>query len=420
MVCLISIINGVKKFFITYLSYYKGINFAGWLILISNLVNRIGSATVLFLSVYFHTKLNYSLTQVGVLLGLYGFGSIVGSLTGGMLSVKFRPILILIFSLFISSILFWFLSFINHYYSLLILLFCLGLFVSIGQPAISLLLNSCVDNSIDRLKIFSLYRVMNNIGVSITGIVGGILATYSFEYIFYLDSITSFLSSCFLLFFLSSYKLYEDRKMNTQENLLDVRFKNVLIDKYFMILWVILLFVLLIFSQVMTAYPIYLHESYKLSTENIGAVFSLNGILIAIFQVPLTHKMKNIDLHLSAMIGVIFIGVGFAILPLSTSLVVALLSCIIWTFGEMLFFPTNMTLVLNHIDSSYQGKYMAIYDLAFSISKLFFPALGMSIYQFIGGNNLWAIFGFVSVFIAALLLKMKSLEFNNHEISKNE
>lgn len=388
----------IKKYF----SHYRGINFFGWLVLIANLINRLGSSTVLFLSVYLNTKLNYPLMQIGFLLGVYGFGCIAGSLLGGVLSDIIKPILILIFSLIVSAFVFVLLVFSKSYYILIFVLLSLGLIISLGQPAINLVLNSCVTSE-NRLKIFSLYKVTNNIGVSITGLIGGLVAAYGFKYLFYLDGITSFLSACCLLFFLKKFHRNQNGDICKKETLSTISFKDVLFDKYFMALWAVYLLVLLLFIQMTTSYPIYLQEFYKLNIKWIGFLYAINGILIAIFQVPLSNKVKQNDLHLFALIGVMFIGIGFGILPLGTSFIIAIFSCVILTFGEILFFPVNTTLVLNHIDFSQKGKYMAIYDVAFSISRLFFPFVGMFLYQSIGGNTLWLMFLAISIMISIFL-----------------
>lgn len=274
-----------------------------------------------------------------------------------------------------------------------------------GQPAISLSLDTYL-NKESRLRAFSIYRMTNNIGVSITGIIGGILATHHFNYLFYLDGISSFLAAAILFFSLGKMGF----KSAPQNKVLSTTsFKTVLLDKFFMLIWITMIFALLVFIQITSTYPIYLHQNYQLSTKSIGAIFALNGILVAFMQVPITNQFSKFNLFYVAITGIMLIGIGLGILPYGSTLFIAILSCIAWTIGEMLFFPTTMTLVLSHIDSSCKGKYMSIYDVAITISKLFFPFLGTLCYQKIGGNMLWLFCLISSMIGSAILCYLKSV-----------
>lgn len=385
---------------------YKGIQFQTWIILISNLINRVGTATILFLSIYLHSLLSFSLNQIGFLLGFYGFGSLLGSFSGGILSDKIQPLFIVIFSLLTASFFFFLLPFLHNYYFLSLWLLLLGYLTSIGQPATNLVLNACIKKE-ERLKVFSLYRVTNNIGLSITAMMGGFLSTINFSWLFYLDAMTSLLAGLFLLYFINSFSLTQKRKLKVFSK---TSFFMLYKDHYFFKIWLILLTTLLIFSQLLVTYPLYLHQIYKISTQEIGIIFAFNSLSIILFQAHLTHFLRNLSLPLLVRCGILLIGLGVGFLPFGTSFCIALLSCFIWTLGEMLFFPAIMALVLEHIHSKQQGKYMAMYDIAFSISKLFFPLLGMILYQYLGGNLLWEFFLCLSILaISFSCLKKRSL-----------
>lgn len=106
----------IYNFFKNYLKHYKGISQNGWVILTANLINKTGSATALFLSIYLHMHLYYSLVVSGILIGSYGAGCILGSFLGGVLSDKVKPVFILILSLLISAIFFYYA---NHHNKIL-------------------------------------------------------------------------------------------------------------------------------------------------------------------------------------------------------------------------------------------------------------------------------------------------------------
>jgi predicted MFS family arabinose efflux permease len=383
-----------------YWASYSGINPSIWFLLLVILINRVGSTTVFFLSLYFKNILNFNLSYIGILLGLYGLGCFVGNILSGILSDYLRPISILVFSFVLSALLYVGLSIPTSYLVISAILIFLGIAVSVGQPSTSVILGNLVSEN-NRLKVFSLYRVINNIGVSIAGVIGGFVASLSFKAIFYIDGLTAFLAGIALVLFI--YKgdvLSKDNNKQTSVENASQSFISVLSDNYFISICAMVVCMLVVFMQVTSIYPIYLQQAYSLDTNRIGFLFALNGLLIAIFQVPLTKLSDKLDITYLAILGTILLGVGLGTLPFGSSFLFALVSCVIWTLGEMLFFPSNTTLAFNHIKTN-KGKYMAVYEAAISGSRLVFPFLGALIYQYLGMNVVWYL-GFVCALLVSI------------------
>ena len=53
------------------------------------LVNRSGSVVLFFLSMYLTKELGFSIESAGIMLSLYGGGSLIGALVGGNLTDRF-------------------------------------------------------------------------------------------------------------------------------------------------------------------------------------------------------------------------------------------------------------------------------------------------------------------------------------------
>ena len=77
-----------------FLNAYKGISREVWLISAVQFINRVGSMVIFFLAVYLREQLSFSLEQVGVLMSIFGLGSLAGVYIGGKLvdRVGFYPV----------------------------------------------------------------------------------------------------------------------------------------------------------------------------------------------------------------------------------------------------------------------------------------------------------------------------------------
>ncbi|GAB3968428.1 hypothetical protein GCM10027615_20230 [Plantactinospora veratri] len=67
-----------------------------WYLWTGTLINRLGSFVLVFLAIYLTTERGFSEFQAGIVLGLWGAGGAVGTLTGGILTDRWgrRPTLL--------------------------------------------------------------------------------------------------------------------------------------------------------------------------------------------------------------------------------------------------------------------------------------------------------------------------------------
>jgi MFS family permease len=70
-----------------------------------------------------------------------------------------------------------------------------------------------------------------------------------------------------------------------------------------------------------------------------------------------------------------------------------LLAVIIATIGEMIFFPTNKALAANFAPAELRGRYMAVYDLGWTIPATFGPAAAGLILDRYDPDLLWYLGG---------------------------
>lgn len=61
-----------------YRNAYGGLSKGSWLLALVMLINRSGTMVVPFLTVYLTQNLHFSVSQAGIIMGLFGFGPCLG------------------------------------------------------------------------------------------------------------------------------------------------------------------------------------------------------------------------------------------------------------------------------------------------------------------------------------------------------
>src|SRR3712207_8579894 len=64
-----------------------------WFLWTGTLINRLGAFVVIFLAIYLTGERGFSQSEAGLVIGLYGVGGAIGTMTGGVLTDRWgrRP-----------------------------------------------------------------------------------------------------------------------------------------------------------------------------------------------------------------------------------------------------------------------------------------------------------------------------------------
>ena len=98
-----------------YFDNYRGFSREIWILTLMTFINRAGTMVLPFLSKYLKEDLGFSFGQVGWIMVCFGLGSMLGSWLGGKLSDKIGFYKIMIFSLFTTGVLFFFVQYVTSF-----------------------------------------------------------------------------------------------------------------------------------------------------------------------------------------------------------------------------------------------------------------------------------------------------------------
>ena len=132
----------MKRLLKLYLNTFDGLSREVWWLALITLINRAGTMVIPFLSLYLTEDLEFSPSTVGSIMAAFGLGSVVGSWLGGKLTDKIGYYKIMVFSLFVSGLLFVLLQYLKTVLSLSIGIFVLMLVADMFRPAMFVALSA--------------------------------------------------------------------------------------------------------------------------------------------------------------------------------------------------------------------------------------------------------------------------------------
>lgn len=181
-----------------YRDAYTGLSRDTWYLTLVMLINRSGTMVVPFMTIYCTQKLHFTLTQAGFIMGLFGFGSIIGALIGGKITDRFGFYIQQIVALFSGGVMFIVTRYLTSYPLLCVGVFVLSICNESFRPAnaAAVAFYSTAENC---TRSYSLNRLAVNLGWAVGGALGGFLASVSYGLLFWADGCTNVLAALLLL-----------------------------------------------------------------------------------------------------------------------------------------------------------------------------------------------------------------------------
>jgi MFS family permease len=236
-----------------------------------------------------------------------------------------------------------------------------------------------------------------NAGWAFGPATAGILAAHGFFWLFAGDAATSALFGVVALAFLPDTAAASRSTCSwmeaTRTLARDRRLHQVLFASICMAL---------IFFQMNSTYGLaVVHLGYSPATY--GALISLNGALVVLFELPLTTVTRRFPALRVVAFGFFVAGLGFALNAFAAT-VPALAACIVlFTLGEMCAMPVASAYVAELSPSNMRGRYMGTYGLTWTLAQVLGPGLGMRFYS-ASPTAYWLSGGALGLIAASILL----------------
>ncbi len=379
-----------------------------WMLFFTMLINRIGTMVLPFLALYLTQKIGVSLTKAGLVLTFYGIGALLTSPFLGKISDRVGALKLMKVSLIVSSIFLFVFPFINGITNILIYTLVWSVINEAFRPAILSLVSEVVSSEQKR-SAYAVIRLAANLGMSIGPVVGGLLVLINFNLIFIVDGITTLLAGLFLIFSPWQYKTIVSNSINTDSAHSEIKkIENIFSDKRLIYFLIALLPIPLIYFQVNASMPIYLVRDLHFSETIYGIVFTINTVLIILVEVPLTNMLNHWSDRKMLSIGALLCAIGFGGMAFIKDIYGLVATIIIWTFGEMIFFPSSSAYMSEISPENRKGEYMGAYQTTFNLAFAFGPWFGTVVMSTFGSSTLWIATFVLGSTASIMTLKIKS------------
>ncbi len=392
-------LNGICVYFsgVSFLLFYKR-SFSGvkpkiWYLAIITLINRAGAMVLPFLSLYLTTEEGYDLVTTGNILLMFGVGSFLGNYFGGILTDRFGPFRIQLFSLWVTSLSFLVLMHLHTPLSFAMGLLVTSCLMDLFRPA-NMTAVSRLESAENRTKAVGVIRLAINIGFAAGPAFGGLIAfTLGYDWLFMIDAITCFLAGGLMLGLFRTQMRTEGSEQKAKKDEPKGNVKEVFKDRLFLFFLFLVFIMACVFMQIFNVIPVFFKQDMLFTEAQIGYLMAFNGVLIVFIELPLIELMKKRnELKLIAS-GCILLAISYLILIFDQWSVVAILCLLFFTIGEILILPYTTTAIMNRAPEHLKGRYLAFYGMAFSICHMVAPLMGMNVASAYGFSPLWWLLG---------------------------
>lgn len=361
-------------------------------------VNRAGSFVMLFLSIYVSEQLKLGPAFAGYCIGAIGLGSVCSALLGGHLADHFGRRATMLLAMFGGAFMLVVLSFVRSAPLFLAVAFVTALVMELYRPAVSAMISD-VTAPEQRAQAFGLMYVMVNLGFAIAPPVGGFLAGYSFQWLFWGDALTTALGGLVILWFIREShpgmspdtivtRTPDAKVARTPELPISAAAKHIACDTTFLLFCLCNLITSMVFMQAIFTLPVYL-SSRGYTPQDFGRVICVNGLLIVLFQFAVTHATKRFHRITVLIVGDLLIGLGISLTAFAGSAQLLIGTIAIWTLGEMLQAPHKPALVADLAPVELRARYMGVLGLSWALSQAIGAPIGGYVLARFGPNVLW-------------------------------
>ncbi len=389
--CRVQLCPMLKTAFSRYINSFRGFTREIWILTLVTFINRAGTMVLPFLTKYLNEDLEFSYSDVGTIMVFFGLGSMLGSYLGGKLTDSIGFYKVMIFSLFVSGLLFFGLQYVTSFYGLCIAMFVIMTIADMFRPAMFVSLGAYAKPE-NRTRALTLVRLAVNLGFAAGPAMGGlIIMNIGYHGLFWVDG-----ASCILAISIF-WLLVKEKKKTIEENAVSesVAVKSVYSDRPFWVFLLVIFITGMVFFQLFTTLPLYHQKAYGLTEFQTGLLLTLNGFLVFLLEMPIVNYFdrKKVNKVKLVLVGSLFMALGFYVLLLNVWAGILVINVLFLTFGEIFAFPFSNSFALGRAPRGQEGRYMAFYSMSFSLAHIMSSKTGMNIFDHFGYLTNWVVMG---------------------------
>lgn len=344
-----------------------GLPRAFWALWAGSFVNRLGTMVEPFLAFYLTGVRGLSVAATGVVLALFGLGSIFAMIIGGVLTDRVGRRATLTGGMLATAAAMLALGYTTAVPAVVAVVFVLGVTIDMYRPASQALIADLVGPA-ERARAFGLIFWAINLGFSVAMVLGGTLARAGFTWLFWCDALTCLVYGAIV------WRIVPETRVRRAERE-SGSFLDVLRDRVAVCSVLIVLAYAFVYLQSYSTLPLLMRHA-GLSPSVYGLAMAVNGIGIVIVSPLVAAWLARRDASRVLAVGMGVVGIGFGLTAVASSAAGFAATVLVWTLGEVLFAAVSMAIIADLAPPHLRGRYSGLYGTAFSVAALLGPPAG--------------------------------------------
>jgi MFS family permease len=364
-----------------------------WLMITGIVISTAGGSMIWpFLLIYASGKLHLPLSTVATLISINAGTGLFASFLAGTLADKIGRKVVMVFSLALNGIAYFFLMRAETYPHFVALMILIGLSNPLYQVGADAMLADMIPSE-KRTDAYAINRIANNAAFGLGPAIGGFLASSSYNLAFY-GAAAGFIIYSILLFFFAHETLDKTLIVQEKNNSADplqgqAGYARVFRDKKYMAFVLLMAVGLIAPTMVWILMPVYAKTNFNVPESMYGWVPSTNAFMCVFIQYSVTQiTRKHKTLPVTA-IGMLIYAFSVGSVALMNQFWGFWLSMVMMTFGELTIVPTASKYVADIAPADMRGRYMSVYWLGWGLARTLSPLIGGFINDNIAPQAIW-------------------------------
>lgn len=387
------------------------------LLLVGTLVNKVGTFIVPYLTLVLLRDFHMREAEAARLIFGYGFGSVVSILAGGVITDRFGRRRTLLVSLLGSGVLAVAMAFVSSTAGFVPVLVAFGFIADLYRPAASAIIGDLLPSS-ERASGFAGLRMAVNLGWATGTAVGGLLADWDWRLLFLGDGLTTLAYGVLVYFAIPETRPHVETVSAIGPSPSPAAGDegprpavghgpaSPLTDGVFLATTATGFLFTLIFCSHLSILPLTVTQSAGYPAVVFGLVAALNGVLVAFFEISITERLKPFRRLRLAALGSFLSAAGFGLVGLVMHWAWFALAALVYTAGEILASPQQMSFVADWAPPQARGRYLSLYQATWSVAFALNPAITLPLHAALGERAFWGLMPLVAVPGTLVLLRL--------------
>ena len=337
------------------------------------IITRMGAFVFAYLTIYLSEARGYGFDQVGLILSVGSLGLLAGNVCGGWLTDCWSRKRTLILALLLNAL--GFAGLAGNYeagcwYAIFLFIGYAG--SGMYTPAANTVVADLTRDDI-RPFAYTVNYVCINFGMALGPLLGGILASISYTWIFVGDIATSLICATLIGFGVAETRNANEIQVQPSQPKQGSYVKVWMRHPLVMIFCLSFFFLICPLMGLEYAVPLLVKSVFDSSLVNVGIIYTINATCILSISFVIEKLIRGRNEFLMMVVAGGFWTSGLLILLFGFSITSLVVCTFVWTIGEIIASILVPTFIAKRVAAAIKGRFMALNDIMRSLAGVLCP-----------------------------------------------